>query len=194
MKLTLAKITQGRSLQRCWDLTDAQPVRSFLPPYTEFVPADLRIWWNAEEGQPVKDHTLHIYAWPAERELTVSAHWTNGHNHAPMPEWIRELSDVVHEDLIANATGANGGTQDSWDYSVSTRWTVEDADPVQAFRNTRETFPSEVSIWHSFHAGQPDRPARSEPPGGPEAKPSTERALGRRHQLGWKHALRRGPA
>ena len=91
MKLTLTKIIQGRSLQRCWDLADAEPVRSFLPPYTEFVPADLRIWWNAEEGQPVGDHTLHIYAWPAERELTVSAHWTNGsaRPRAPRPRTAR---------------------------------------------------------------------------------------------------------
>lgn len=62
MKLSLKKITTDRSLQRRWALSDAEPVISYLPPDTEFSPADLRIWWNEGAGDPAKDHTLHIYA------------------------------------------------------------------------------------------------------------------------------------
>jgi hypothetical protein len=150
MKLALTKITQDRSLQRRWALTDAEPVKSFLPPYTEFVPADLRICWSAEAGQPVEDHTLQIYAWPADRDNHLSAHWTDGYNQAAMPEWIRELSDAVHEDLIANAR-TNTGAEDRWEYSVSRKWAVEDAAPVHATRYAQEPFvPAELDIWHTM--------------------------------------------
>lgn len=154
MKLTLKKISTDRSLQRRWVLTDAEPVRSYLPPYTEFVPADLRIWWCAGAGQPVEDHTLHIYAWPFERDNHISAHWINGYNHSPLPEWIRELSDVVHDDLIANATSTNTGTEDLWACSVDRKWKLEDAPPVLSLRYPHEPFvPAELDIWHSFNAG-----------------------------------------
>lgn len=153
MKATLKKITQDRSLQRRWALRDAEPVRSYLPPYTEFVPADLRIWWSADAGKPVEDHTLHIYAWPAERENHLSASWRNGYNNHPLPEWIKELSDIVHEDLIANATSTNTGVEDSWTYTVKRRWTLQDAAPVPSLRHPHEPFvPAELSIWHSYNA------------------------------------------
>lgn len=113
MKLSLKKITTDRSLQRRWALSDAEPVISYLPPDTEFSPADLRIWWNEGAGDPAKDHTLHIYAWPFERDNHISAHWINGYNQHPIPQAIQELSDVVHEDLIANATSANTGAEDA---------------------------------------------------------------------------------
>lgn len=153
MKLTLKKIRTTRSLQRRWALTDAELVHSYLQPDRTFVPADLRIWWCVEAGQPVKDHTLHIYAWPAERELSVSAHWINGYNHSPLPEWIRELSDVVYDDLIANATSTNTGVEDNWAYAVDRDWTLEDAPAVPSLRFPHEPFvPAELDIWHSFNA------------------------------------------
>lgn len=143
-----------RSLERRWALKDAEPVLSFLPPYTEFVPADLRIWWNADTGKPTANHRLNIYAWPAERDSHVSAHWTGGHNQKPMPPWIRELSDVVHEDLIANATSTNAGIEDRWTYSMSCRWTLENASPIPSTRHAKKSFaPACLSIWHSYSAG-----------------------------------------
>jgi hypothetical protein len=154
MKATLKKISQSRSLQRRWALADAEPVRSYLPTYTEFVPADLRIWWSAEAGEAEKDHTLHIYAWPAERENHLTATWRNGYNHDPIPRWIRELSNVVHEDLITNATSTNTGTEDQWAYSIDCDWILEDAPPIPSFRNPNKSFvPTELSIWHSLDAG-----------------------------------------
>jgi hypothetical protein len=153
MKSTLRKSTPSRSLQRRWFLTDAEPVHSYLHPGRMFVPADLRIWWQAKDGQQGKDHTLHIYAWPAERESSISAHWINGHNHTPLPNWIRELSDVVHEDLIANATSSNTGTGDTWAYGLDRRWTLEHAEPVRSLHYPQESFvPADLSIWHSFNA------------------------------------------
>lgn len=153
MKATLKKISQSRSLQRRFALTDAEPVRSYLFLEKTFVPADLRIWWCADAGQPVEDHTLHIYAWPADRDDHLTATWHNGYNHDPIPGWIKELSDVVHEDLIANATSTNTGVEDIWTYSVDRDWTIEGAPPVPSFRNPNESFvPAELSIWHSFSA------------------------------------------
>lgn len=153
MKATLTKATGSRSLQRRWVLAEAAPVRSFLPPYTEFVPSDLRIWWSAETGQPAEGHSLHIYAWPQDRRSHTSAHWTGAHNHHPIPAWIRELSDTVHEDLIANATGTNTGAGDDWGYALSHDWTLEEAPRVPAIRTRGESFtPAELSIWFSHHS------------------------------------------
>lgn len=140
MKLSLKKITTDRSLQRRWALSDAEPVISYLPPDTDFSPADLRIWWNDGAGEPAKDHTLHIYAWPFERDNHISVHWFNGYNHLPIPQWIQELSDVVHEDLIANATSANTGAEDLWGYGVDRDWTIEDAPPLPSQRYPHEPF------------------------------------------------------
>lgn len=156
MKATLKKITQDRSLQRRWALAGAETVRAHLPPYTEFVPADLRIWWSAEAGEPVKDHTLHIYAWPAERGNHLSATWHGGYNYDPVPVWIKELSDVVHDDLVANATSASTGGEDTWSYAVNRDWTLEDAPEVLSQRHPHELFaPVELGIWHAINAGDP---------------------------------------
>jgi len=157
MKATPKQISQSRSLQRRWELTDADPIRSYLFRDRTFVPADLRIWWSANAGQPVEDHTLSIYAWPADRDDNLSAHWTNRYNHDPVPAWIRELSDVVHEDLIANTTSTNAGTEDTWAYCVDRKWTLEDADPVPSLRYPHEPFvPADLSIWTSFNTGNHD--------------------------------------
>lgn len=153
MKATLKKISQSRSLQRRWALADAEPVHSYLFRERTFVPADLRIWWSAKAGQPTEDHTLSIYAWPAERDDHLSATWRNGYNHDPIPGWIKELSDVVHGDLISNTTSTNTGVEDLWAYSVDRDWTLEDAPPIPSFRNPKESFvPAELSIWHTFSA------------------------------------------
>ncbi|GAA4033443.1 hypothetical protein GCM10023063_16370 [Arthrobacter methylotrophus] len=173
MKATLRKISTSRSLQRRWLLTDAEPVHSYLHRDLTFVPADLRIWWQTAAGQPVEDHTLSIYAWPAERELSVSAHWTNGYNHSPLPTWIQELSDVVHDDLIENTTSPNTGTEDTWAYSVDRRWTLEHATPVRSLRYPNEPFvPAELSIWHSCNAvdSSHDRHRINAYPGDPDQR------------------------
>jgi hypothetical protein len=154
MKATLKKITQSRSLQRRWALTDAEPVHSYLFREKTFVPADLRIWWCAGAGQPVEEHTLHIYAWPAERNDHLTAHWTGGYNHDPIPGWIKELSDVVHGDLTANATSTNAGSEDRWDYSVDRDWMIEGAPPIRSARHASKLFvPADLSIWHSHTPG-----------------------------------------
>lgn len=154
MKATLKKISQSRSLQRRWALTDAEPVRSYLFREKAFVPADLRIWWNADAMQPVEEHTLHIYAWPAERDDHLTATWHNGYNHDPIPAWIKELSDVVHEDLLANATSTNTGVEDRWDYSVDRDWTLEEAQQIRSVQHASKLFaPAELSIWHSHCPG-----------------------------------------
>jgi len=157
MKATLKKISQDRSLQRRFALTDAEPVRSYLFRDRTFVPADLRIWWNAEAGQTPGQHTFRIYAWPQDRQNHSSATWQNGYNHTPLPVWIRELSDVVHEDLIANTTSTNAGTEDTWAYCVDRKWTLEDADPVPSLRYPHEPFvPADLIIWTSFNTGNHD--------------------------------------
>lgn len=154
MKATLKKISTDRSLQRRFALTDAEPVHSYLFRDRTFVPADLRIWWSADAGRPAEDHKLQIWAWPAERDDHLSAHWTNGYNHDPVPEWIRELSDVVHEDLIANATSANTGVEDRWEYCVDRDWTLEDAPLIPSTRHTKKLFvPADLSIWHTHSPG-----------------------------------------
>lgn len=156
MKATLKKVTQSRSLQRRWALTDAEPVRSYLHRDRTFVPADLRIWWCADARQPVEDHRLHIYAWPADRNDYLSATWHDGYNHDPIPAWIKELSDIVHEDLIANATSTSTGVEDTWAYSVDRDWTLEDAPSVPSFRDPAESFvPAALDIWHTCHPKDP---------------------------------------
>lgn len=158
MKSTLRKIRQSRSLQRRWALTDAEPVRSYLYRERTFVPADLRIWWCADAGKPVEDHTLHIYAWPADRDDHLTATWHNGYNDDPIPGWIKELSESVHEDLMANATSTNNGVEDLWAYAVDRDWTLEDAPPIPSSRNPDTSFvPADLSIWHTFNPKDPYR-------------------------------------
>jgi hypothetical protein len=155
MKLILEKTTFDRSLQRCWNLTDAEPVKAFLPPYTEFVPADLRIWWSTEEGDSTEPDSTSIYAWPEDRDTNLSAHWRNGPSYSPLPEWIRNLSDTVHEDLIANAASSHTGAEDCWSYSADSRWTIEEGSPVPSLRYPHEPFvPGDLSIWHSYSPSQ----------------------------------------
>ncbi|HEX9088684.1 MAG TPA: hypothetical protein VF867_14295 [Arthrobacter sp.] len=154
MKATLKKISQSRSLQRRWALTEAPPVHSYLNRERTFIPADLRIWWCAGAGQPMAEHTLHIYAWPAERDDHLTATWRNGYNHDPIPGWITDLSDVVHEDLIANATSTNAGFEDRWDYSVDRGWTLEGAPPVRSAQHASKLFvPADLNVWHSHTPG-----------------------------------------
>lgn len=155
MKLTLTRATFDRSLQRRFLLAGAEPVTTFLPPYREFVPADLRIWWSTDEGDATKPDTSRIMAWPKEREATLSAEWQGRPGYRPLPEWIRELSDAVHEDLIANATSTNAGAEDCWTYSADSRWTIEDGSPAPSLRYPHEPFvPADLSIWHSYSPGQ----------------------------------------
>lgn len=155
MKLTAIKTILSRSLQRRFLLADAEPVPAFLPPCTEFVPADLRIWWSTEEGSPARPDTFRIMAWPREREATLSADWQGRPGYRPMPEWIRDLSDTVHEDLVANTTSPHTGTADCWSYSVDSRWTIEEGDPVPSLRYPHVPFlPGDLSIWHSYSPGQ----------------------------------------
>lgn len=154
MKSTLKKISQSRSLQRRFALTDAEPVHAYLYREKTFVPADLRIWWCADAGQPVEDHTLSIYAWPAERDDHLTATWRNGYNHDPIPGWIKDLSDVVHEDLIANATSTNTGFEDRWGYTVDRDWSLEEAPPIPSTRHAEKLFvPADLSVWHSHSPG-----------------------------------------
>lgn len=155
MKLTLDKTTFERSLQRRFLLADAEPVKAFLPPYTEFVPADLRIWWSTDECDPAKADTSRIMAWPKEREATLCAEWQGRPGYKPLPEWIRELSDAVHEALIANVTSTHTGAEDTWSYSADSRWAIEDGSPVPSLRYPHVPFiPADLSIWHSYNPRQ----------------------------------------
>lgn len=151
MKLTLARTNQTRSLQRRWLLTKAEPVHAALTPDKTFNPADLRIWWQAEEGQPAGEDTLHASAWPAEREMTVFADWRD---ERAMPAWVRKLSEVVHTDLLANAASPNTGMEDCWAHTLKRKYTVDGADVIPASKYNREAFvPIDFDIWWSFNVG-----------------------------------------
>lgn len=158
MKLTPVRTTYDRSLQRRFLLSGAEPVRSYLPPNTEFIPADLRIWWSAKDDQPEAEHTLSIYAWPAEHEGQVSAHWTGGYSSSPLPAWIRDLSEAVHRDLIANTTSSKTRSDDSWAYCAENRWTLDGAEIIPSLRYPHHAFaPADLSIWHSYHPAEAGR-------------------------------------
>lgn len=153
MNLTLASEELSRSLERRWLLEDSEPVASRLPPYKTFVPTDVRIWWQAEDGQPTEEHTLHASAWPAERESTVFADWRD---ERKMPAWARELSAAVRTDLLTNTASANTGVEDRWAHGLKRRWTLEDAPPLEVSRYNRESFvPVELDMWWSVNVGLP---------------------------------------
>lgn len=151
MKLTLVKEEVSHSLERRWLLENAEPVVSRLPPYTTFTPNDVRIWWQADDGEPTEGHTLHAHAWPAERELTVFGEWRS---EQAMPGWARELSTVVHSDLLANTPSPNTGVADRWAHGLTRRWNVEGADALKPDRYNKASFvPVELRIWWSLNVG-----------------------------------------
>lgn len=151
MKLTLVQEEVNRSLQRRWLLNGAEPVAAKLPPYDLFVPEDVRIWWSAEDGQPAEENTLHANAWPADRRITVFADWRL---EREMPEWAKELSSVVHSDLLANTTSTNTGVEDRWAHSLKRKWTMAGVDAIPAsYYNKEALVPVDLSIWWSFNVG-----------------------------------------
>jgi hypothetical protein len=153
MKLTLARTNQTCSLQRRLLLTEAEPVHARLNPDRILVPADLRIWWQAQDGEPAGEDTLHANAWPAERETTLFADWRD---ELAMPAWVRELSEVVHADLLANAASPNSGAEDRWAHTLKRKYTVDGADIIPASRYNREAFvPADFDIWWSLNVGLP---------------------------------------
>ncbi|ACL42301.1 hypothetical protein Achl_4350 (plasmid) [Pseudarthrobacter chlorophenolicus A6] len=159
MKLTMVDTTWDRSLERRWNLTDAEPVLTHpLYPTVEFVPADLRIWWQLSGGR--RPESCRSHAWPAKREDRDRnfAAWDadGGRYPAAMPQWVRELADVVRADLHNNKTSADTGASDFWGYGLSRRWTIEDGSPV-GDRRGRPFTPVDLDIWWSFY---PDRPER----------------------------------
>lgn len=65
MKLALTETTWDRSLERRWDLSDAQPVLTHpLYPTVGFVPVDLRVWWQVSNGR--WQESCRAHAWPAK--------------------------------------------------------------------------------------------------------------------------------
>lgn len=135
MELTLISTELDRSLQRRWALTEAEPVPAALHPNETFIPADLRIWWQVEDGEPAGEDTLHANAWPAEREPYRFADWRDQRN---MPSWIRELSTAVHADVLANTTSQNTCSDDRWAHCLKRKWILEGADVLPATRYNRK--------------------------------------------------------
>lgn len=151
MKATLTKGTTDRSLERRWDLTDAQPVLAHpLRPSVEFVPVDLRIWWQKSDGGR-REESCSSNAWPAKGQDRdrIFASWDAGGIPAAMPAWVRELAAVVRADLDANLASEHDGT-DFWGYGNDRRWALEDA-PLVADRSGIEFIPAELDISHSFY-------------------------------------------
>jgi hypothetical protein len=160
VKLTLVKETTDRSLERRWNLTDAAPVMSYpLLPAREFVPVDLRIWWQASEGGR-REEACRSHAWPArdqDRDRTFAS-WDADGIPVAMPHWVRDLAAVVRADLRANHAAGHDGT-DFWGYGSSRRWALEDA-PLVADRRSIEFIPVELNISHSFYPDEASRPDR----------------------------------
>jgi hypothetical protein len=160
VKLTLTKETTDRSLERRWDLTEAEPVTSYpLLPAREFVPVDLRIWWQKSEGGR-KEESCRSNAWPAkgqDRDRTFAS-WDAAGIPAAMPQWVRDLAAIVRADLHANRATRHTGT-DFWGYSSARRWALEDA-PLVADRRSIEFIPVELNISHSFYPDPASRPDR----------------------------------
>lgn len=159
MKLRLTATTWNRSLERRWDLTDAQPVLTHpLYPTVEFVPVDLRVWWQVSDGR--WPQSLRAHAWPAKDQGRDRdfASWdgTGGGYPAAMPEWVRELARVVRADLDNNRASLNTGSADYWGYGLDRRWSIADATPVSD-RRGHGFAPVDLDISWSFY---PDRPER----------------------------------
>jgi hypothetical protein len=151
VKLHLRQETTDRSLERRWDLTGAEPVMAYpLRPAMEFIPVDLRIWWQESEGGR-REAACRSHAWPAkdqDRDRTFAS-WDGDGMPAAMPAWVRELAAVVRTDLNANRSSQHDGT-DFWGYGSDRRWDLDDA-PLVADRTGIEFIPVEVNISHSFY-------------------------------------------
>lgn len=162
MKLSLQKESHSRSLERRWDLTDAEPILSCpLLPEREFNPVDLRIWWQKSAGER-REEALRGNAWPArdqDRDRTFAS-WdsSDGRYPAAMPQWVRDLAAVVRADLDANRASPHAGT-DFWGYGSDRRWLLEDAPLVNDGRGI-EFIPVELKVWHSFYPDKAERPDR----------------------------------
>lgn len=163
MKLALVKETTDRSLERRWDLTDAEPVMAHpLRPSKEFVPVDLRLWWQKSDGGR-REEAFRGHAWPAkdqDRDHTFAS-WSDaawGPYPAEMPQWIRDLADAVRADLDANLASSHDGA-DFWGYGSSRSWSLDDA-PLVTDRTGIEFIPVELDISHSFYPDPATRPDR----------------------------------
>ncbi|MET4143950.1 hypothetical protein [Arthrobacter sp. UYCo732] len=159
MKLTLTETTWDRSLERRWDLSDAEPVLTHpLYPTVEFIPVDLRVWWQVSSGRWPSSCRSH--AWPAkdkDRDHTFASWDSSGGGYpAAMPEWVRELAKEVRADLDTNRTTPDTGTADFWGYGLDRRWILEEAAPV-ADRQGRAFVPVDLDISWNYY---PDRPER----------------------------------
>lgn len=160
MKATLTKETTDRSLERRWTLADAMPVKAHpLRPSIEFVPVDLRIWWQKSEGGR-RENACRSHAWPAkdqDRDRTFAS-WDAEGIPAAMPQWVRDLAAVVRADLDANRASEHEGS-DFWGYGNDRLWVLEDA-PLVADRSGIEFIPVELDISHSFYPDPATRPDR----------------------------------
>lgn len=163
MKLTQTGTTWDRSLERRWDLTNAEPVLTHpLHPTVEFVPVDLRVWWQVGDGR--WPESLRAHAWPAkdkDRDRTFAS-WDSvgGRYPAAMPGWVQDLAKVVRTDLDSNRTSSDtGSTADFWAYGLDRRWDVEDAGTVADWR--RSPFvPVDLDISWTYYPGRPKREHR----------------------------------
>jgi hypothetical protein len=162
VRLTLAEETTDRSLERRWDLTDAEQVMAYpLRPSKEFVPVDLRIWWQKSDGGR-REEALRGHAWPAkdqDRDRTFAS-WDADGGKCPsaMPQWVRDLAAVVRTDLESNRASKHAGT-DFWGYGNHRSWALEDA-PLVTDRKGIEFVPVELDVWHSFYPDPATRPDR----------------------------------
>lgn len=159
MELTLSETTWNRSLERRWDLIDAQPVTSHpLYPRVEFVPVDLRVWCQVGSGR--RSESFRAHAWPGksqDRDHTFASWSADGSGYpAVMPEWVQDLARAVRADLNDNRTTIDTCTSDFWGYTLTRRWDVKEALPV-ADRQGTPFIPADVDIFWSFY---PDRPQR----------------------------------
>lgn len=160
MKLYLRQETTDRSLERRWDMTGAEPVKTHpLRPTREFAPVDLRIWWQTSSDAR-RPEACRAHAWPAEDQdrIHTFASWDADGIPAAMPGWVRDLAAVVRADLHANRASAHDGL-DFWGYSCKRRWTVDGA-PLVTDRAGIEFIPVDVDIWHSFYPEKASRPDR----------------------------------
>ena len=93
----MTKESTDRSLERRWDLTHAMSVMSFpLLPARDFVPVDLRIWWQKSEGGR-RESSCRSIAWPAkgqDRDRTFAS-WDGDGIPAAMPQWVRDVAAVL---------------------------------------------------------------------------------------------------